>query len=238
MKHEVSRRSFLRGTLFGSVGAIITSRMGWLFPESQPMLARATDAKTSQSLVEGEVYEGFLLLPEDAPMPESVQCAPAPILCMEDGQSDPAFIGEVIRFNSIEELINHISFPIYIPATLPSNLRFDSANVIRFAQSGDIFVATINFSAISMGQSRISVRARPVYPRPYPVWPVHSPASKEKSIVHPEKVTFLPTPGVMRPSATGHVLNWIQEDVQFTLVAEHNPNREAAVDIAKSLVRR
>ncbi len=186
---------------------------------------------------EGEIYEGFLLLPDGAPLPSFVQCAPAPILCETDSQHDPTLIGKSIRFTSIEELRNYVPFPLYIPAVLPTNVQLIGINVIQFVRSGDIFAVTINFGATDINQSRITVRARPIYPRPYPIWPVHSPIFHEKELVHPDKVNFLPTPGIMRPSVAGYVLDWIKQDVLYTLVAEHSLDHEAAVTLAKSLVQ-
>lgn len=237
---DPGRRRFLRqlGSAFAAIGLLL----GW--PNSQ-LFGKDTIAVTSQQttahqapqeLSGGEIWEGFLLLPTiDAPWPSFVRCAPAPILGEVSGRHDPRLRGELVRFNSIEQLINYIPFPIYMPATLPPRMQFTSASVIQFAQSGNIFDATLNFGA-TMGQQRIRVRARPTFPRPYPVRPVHSPVYHEKQVIHPEKVTFTPSPGLMRPSVSGHVIQWIKQDILYTLVAEHSPSYEAAVEIATSLV--
>lgn len=194
MKREVSRRGFLRGTLLGSLGAIITSRLGRLFPEGQSTLdgrRQATRANTVlQPAVEGEIYAGFLLLPEEipegTPLPVFVQCAPAPILCQVDGSPDPALVGEVLWFNSIKDFKAFVPLPMFIPRTLPSGLEFINAYVIRFAQSGDIFTATINFGTNNSDQPLVSIWVQPKYPRPYPVWPTRLPSSHDDIPIYPE----------------------------------------------------
>lgn len=239
---DPGRRHFLRQS--PSAFAAIAVLLGW--PNSQLFgnnIGAATPQQTTshqalQEPTEGEIWEGFLLLPAiDAVWPSFVQCAPAPILGEVSGQYDPALRGEIVRFNGIEELTNYIPFPTYVPATLPPKVQFIGASVVQFAHSDDIFDATLNFGVSDTNQSRIRVRARPTYPRPYPVLPVHSPVYHEKQVIHPEKVTFTPSPGVIRPSASGHVIQWIRKDILYTLVAEHNPSREAAVEIARSLIQ-
>lgn len=236
MKRSVGRRGFLRGTL-GSLGATIAARAGWLFPESRDVLTRARDATVSQPPVEGEIYEGFLLLPEEAPMPDFVQCAPAPILCQVDEHHDPALIGEVVSFNNLNDFKGSILFKTYIPQALPFDVQFLNASLIRFAQLGDIFMAITNFGVKDSIQPLVSVWAQLKFPRPYPVWPVRLAYSHDDGPKYPQKVTFLPSPGIMRPSVPGHMLNWIESDILYTLVVEHRPEREAAVNLAQSLVQ-
>lgn len=239
---DPGRRLFLRQS--GSVLAAIALLFSW--PNTRLLgkniaavsFQQTTPHQVLQGSSEGEIWEGFLLVSTiDGLWPSFVQCAPAPILGEASDQYDPALRGEIMRFNRIEELINYIPFHTYMPATLPPNVQFIKANVIKFAHSGDVFDATLNFGETNTGQSRIRVRARPIYPRPYPILPVHSPVGHERQVIRPEKVTFTPSPGVIRPSAEGHVIQWIKQDILYTLIAEHGPSREAAVEIARSLVQ-
>jgi len=239
MKQASNRRQFLKGS-FSALAGLITARAIRLFPEAQSIFAKSINTtpvtQSIEQLTEGEeLYEGFLLLPEGSPVPSFVQCAPAPILCHVHESNNPALVGETIGVNSIQELKEFLSFPIYTPTTLPLNMRFDTATVIRFAQSGLVFMATVNYNTSDLIQLPISVLAQPIFPRPYPIWPVRLPDTSEGDPVYAEKVSFLPSPGVMRLSVPGHVYQWIQQDILYTLVIEHDPSREAAELIAKSL---
>jgi len=53
--------------------------------------------------------------------------------------------------------------------------------------------------------------------------------------IFPEKVFFTPRPGLLLPSAWGHLMVWLEEDVLYVLIAEHDSQLEAAIIIAKSL---
>ena len=184
---------------------------------------------------EGEIYEGFLLLPDGAPLPSFVKCVPAPILCQTDGQSDPAWLGQVIKYDSLEELRRRTPFPLYVPGSPPYQIHFVDADVIQFTLSGDIFMVMLNFGS-EQDDPLLKIWASPFYPRPYPIWPVRLPSSPEEPI-YPEKVIFTPSPGVMRPTFSGLMIDWIQYNVLYTLVTEHDPRREAAEAAARSLIQ-
>jgi hypothetical protein len=91
-------------------------------------------------------------------------------------------------------------------------------------------------------QPLISLWAQPEFPRPYPIWPVPASVYSEEGeplyIFPPEKIEFTPAPGILLPADEGHILHWIKGDILYTLVVEHDPLREATVDIARSLVER
>jgi hypothetical protein len=73
------------------------------------------------------------------------------------------------------------------------------------------------------------------------VWPSRGqapqPDDQDQKIL-PEKVAFTPRPGVLLPNAIGHQIHWLQEgdNVAYTLLAEHDPSRGAAEQLARSLV--
>lgn len=240
MKLRFDRRRFLRGT-FGSLGAIIAARVGWLFPEGQQALAgirrAAQEGTAAQSPVEGELYSGFFLLPEGAPVPDFVQKARGIILHGDDDLHDPTLAGEGIQVNSLEELRGHISFPLYIPTTLPPNMQFINANVLRFVRSGEIWGVAINFGTGNTADGLISVWAAPEFPRPFPVWPVRFPFAYDSGPILPEKATLSPSPGVMLPSVLGYIFQWIRHDILYALVVENHPSREYAETIARSVAQ-
>lgn len=235
----LTRRGFIK--TLGMFGGVILTPLGRLVRWLPSGLA---DTETPSA---GELYAGFVLLPEDAPIPSFVQCAPAPILCQVDNEHDPVVMthrGETIGFDSIEELISNVSFRTYVPTLLPADMTFIHGQIIRFVQSRKVFEASMNFGFPDNRQPLVSVSARPVFPRPYPVWPVHSPPVYESQtwpeqddiVVSPEKVGFTPAPGLMLPTADGHLLHWIRQNILYTLIVEHDRRRDAVEDIAQSLV--
>ena len=183
---------------------------------------------------EGELWEGFVLLPEGAPIPPFGTCAPAPILCQTDGRPEvEALRGETLTFTELAPLRSLIRFPLYGPSRLPPGIVWRGAAVTRFARSGEVFSVSLNFGD-GEGVPRIRLIAQPVYPSPYPVWPVYASERPEEPI-WPEKVFFTPRPGLLLPSARGHLALWQEAGVLYTLIAEHDPRREATIALIASL---
>jgi len=234
---DLGRRDFLRHSGIGLLATI------FLFGRQKSSLLDSHIAEPSQVglsatdiLGKVETYEGFLFLPTvDAQMPTFVQCATSPILCQVDERHNPAHIGELVWFKSIPELIAYVPFPIYVPATLPTGIEFLNAYTIQYVESGKVVEAIVNFGAAGTQQPLVSVSAQPEFPRPFPIWPVHSPSSDNHIPILPEKISFAPAPGVMQPSVPGYVIHWITNDILYTLAVENNSHREAAADIARSL---
>jgi len=214
------------GTL---AGLVLLGRLRWL-PSS---ISSALIPSQQPSTFEGELWEGFLLLPPSAPVPSFVQCAPAPILCQTDERVEPDFRGETLRFDHWEDLKNRIQFPLYIPSRLPSQMTVLGAYLTIFRKSGLVFSASVAFGKKD-GEPLIRIAAQPIYPSPYPIWPVYSPSQPEVPI-DPEKVAFTPTPGLLLPSALGHVALWLERDVLYMLIAEHEAQRGAAIEVVQSL---
>jgi hypothetical protein len=110
---------------------------------------------------EGEIWEGFVLLPEGAPLPSFVTCAPAPILCQTDGSPEAeALRGEVLTSPDLEQLRPFIRFPLYRPSRLPPGIAWRGAAVTRFARSGEVFSVSLNFGD-GEGVPRLRVIAQP-----------------------------------------------------------------------------
>ena len=110
---------------------------------------------------EGEIWERFVLLPEGAPLPSFVTCAPAPILCQTDGSPEAeALRGEVLTSPDLEQLRPFIRFPLYRPSRLPPGIAWRGAAVTRFARSGEVFSVSLNFGD-GEGVPRLRVIAQP-----------------------------------------------------------------------------
>ena len=237
MKHNRGRRQFLKG-VFGGLGVAVASRVSWLFPEGQPVLAHQKSqaitqaAQMPEQLEVGELYAGFLLLPEEVPVPDFVQTVTPPT---PHDAPNSDLVGETMEFSTIEELVAYIPFPTYFPTNLPTGVQLTEASVFQFAESQTTYYAIISFGEIGAGSPTISVWAQPIYSRPFPVWPVRSPS--DRGIIVPEKITFTPEPGLLLPSAVGFLLLWIKGEVLYQLFVENNSTREFAREIAESLVQ-
>jgi hypothetical protein len=234
-----SRRQFIK--TIGALGGAL------LMPFRKIKQVESLGLADEESSPEMELYEGFVILPENAPLPPVVLCAPAPILCNSDEKLDPsaeAFRGETSWFDSMDELASQVSFPVYIPGRLPADVRFLQGYVGRFAKSQKIYESRIDFGLTDGHQALISLSARPIFPRPYPVW--RSSSHREEQLhleqdstaTFPEKVDFTPAPGLMAPTEQGYVVYWMKQDVLYTLFLDYDSSREVAVDIVMSVIEK
>ncbi|HXF69591.1 MAG TPA: hypothetical protein VNK89_07270 [Thermoflexus sp.] len=208
-------------------GLVLLGR--WFLFRSQPASA------ASSSELEGEVWEGFLLLPAGAPLPAWVQCAPAPILGEAEGPGAEDLRGETRAYERWEDLRPLLQFPLYVPSILPPGFQLLGAYLTVFRKSGEVFSASLAFGD-ARGEPLIQVIAQPIYPKPYPVWPVYFPWAPETPIP-PEKVFFTPTPGLLLPSLRGYNTLWIADGVLYLLITVHDRRREGIVQLAQSLQR-
>lgn len=245
MKKE-GRRQFLKGTL-GMLGGAMTAQAARLFPELQAALGQAGNptmppVQLPEQLEVGELYGGFLLLPEDAAIPYFVKYPQQgiPIYCNPNeesvnGRFDPFAITESsIPLGSLERLTN---FPIYILNKLPDSLYSDGATVIRYA-SGDIYEVSVHYneydSEFDENVTTVSLYARPHFPQPYPLWASESDEENGPNILL-QKVEFLPSPGVYVNTEGGYVLHWIKQDILYIVMMESSSFFEDPQTLVNSL---
>ncbi len=221
----LSRRRFLK--MAGALGVVL------LAPFDR--LAQKLPSSSKGDPPRGELYEGFVLLEKDAPVPPFVQVAPCPIYgeIAPPCDNDPAMLAykaETSRFDSIKDLRANVDFPIFVPGSLPHKMTFLQASVVRFAGSGEVWQARVDYGPEDTREPVISLTASPVFYRPYPVWPtVGYPKKREDerildeefSEIKPQKVGFTPRPGIMMPGDQGYMLQWIRRDVLYTMFMEH-----------------
>jgi hypothetical protein len=173
-----------RRRLLQQGGALAALALLRRFPGDPPMARLEKDPPATGA---GELWEGFVLLPEGAPIPPFVRQVPTPILCQTDGRPEAeALRGETLTFAELAPLRSLIRFPLYGPSRLPPGMVWQGATVTRFARSGEVFSVSLNFGD-GEGVPRLRVIAQPMYPSPYPVWPVYAPDRPEEPIF-PEKV--------------------------------------------------
>lgn len=237
MKRGISRRQFLSGT-FEGLGAILVARVGWLFPEGQQVFAKMTRAKpndaTLQPPVGSDLYAGFLLLPEGAPVPAFVQDyrLGIPTMCgvSEPGQrpADHEHMDAVhIDLKDAAELTRLGGFPVYTLSECPDGLRPSGASLIRHG-TGEVYGGWVSFEAYDEHYARwyttVSILARVDFPRPVPLWFINAVEAGGPTII-PEKIYFLPSgPGILVRIPGGFALHWIEKDVYYTLSVSDMPN--------------
>ncbi|MCA9998802.1 MAG: hypothetical protein KDE56_23720 [Anaerolineales bacterium] len=243
MNNKGNRRQFLKGAIDG-LGGMITSHFVGLFPETQSLSTKSVGEQISDIrgpiIVEenvAEFYGGFVLLSEHTAFPSYVQRGRGIELCKTDSSEDLALAGEDIQFENIEKLRNHISFPFFVPTVLPPEMGLIHAQVTQFVQSGDIWKASVYFGEKDKHGQFTSIHAQPEFHRPFPVWPVRLPGSYDGNLLYPEKLNLSPKEAVMLPSASGHVFQWIGQDILYSLIVEHDNNRDAALEILSSLAQ-
>jgi hypothetical protein len=250
MKRGVSRREFLRGTLFGSLGTIITTRMGWLFPEAQQVsnvpastIPLITPAK-KYSLAEtgGELFGGFVLLPEGAPVPDIVQDYKfgIPTMCgVSETHSESHNVAGALHMNlaNADELAVRGKFPIYTFNKPPYRLQPSGASLIAH-DTGEVWGGWVTFKlhdpTLNATYTALSILAQFDFPQPMPLW---SGKQVEADVppVRLEKVDFTPGGfGILVRARFGFALHWIQNGVYYTLSADHLPDADPR-EIASAL---
>lgn len=233
---STERRWFLKQFGLGFFAFTLLPGRSRFFLAHSPSEENVKTNVVGLSEVEGEEYAGFLFLPEDYPIPEYVQKTQGISLC-QTGHYKGESAGEALLLNNIDELKSLVTVPFFVPQALPSGIKFLSADLTRYVQTQNLWKASVYFGKEEDDTPLISVHALPDFHRPFPVWPVRLPYAHENGPIYPEKVNISLKPMVLLPSFSGYVFQWIEQDVLYSLVIEHNNNREIALEIAESLVQ-
>lgn len=254
MKLNLSRRAFIKW--LSAISGVVVAKMAGLVPEVQaaPPTGRFRQEgsggnktgvgtiRANPEVIEGELYEGFLLLPEGAPVPATVMQSKLgiPIVCgVGVGRGGPEPTAIVESVSSAIDLPNKTQFPIYTFSKLPSQIRSASATLIRHS-SGEVFTSSVDFQTYNKNngvwETTISIWAQPDFPRPLPLWS-STPAELGGPAVVLEKVDFLPSPGIRVTTDNGYVFHWIENDIFYTFVAENILAREEATKLIGLLTR-
>jgi hypothetical protein len=223
-----SRRKFIRA--LGILGGAMLS----------PLYRFEGSRSYAQSPSTGELYAGFLLLPEGAPVPASVKYPELgiPIVCgVGAGRGGPEPTAASKRLETAEGLAKEVQFPIYTLGDLPDGLRPAGASLIKH-KSGDIFAASVNFelhnAKTDSWETTVSIWVYPDFPRPFPLWS-SNPVELGGPAITLEKVDFLPSSGIVTAARRGYVFHWIRNNVFYTLMAENDLSRQEAFALATSL---
>lgn len=213
-----SRRDFMKGLV--AAGGVLFAP----FDRFMPVAANLV----SSSSFKGEVYKGFILLPDGSPVPPIVTPPKLgiPIMCgtgVGRGGPAPTALNEVVP--NIEYLRQLVPFKMFGFRTLPREFEVIHSLVTRH-ETGEVFEAAIVYGvqdSIASGpdseRRTIRITAQPDYPRPFPLWSSNAVETDGPAVIL-EKVDFLPTSGIMIAVEEGYVFHWIQEEILYTLYAE------------------
>ncbi|MEJ5308603.1 MAG: hypothetical protein WHX52_02420 [Anaerolineae bacterium] len=220
----LTRRNFLK-FLVGVGNAILLppfTGIGKFGSSNKNSSRRVSQTLFSTALPLGEVYAGFVLLPEGSPVPAYVQYPKSgiPTFCGVGEGASPTAVSK--PFRTVEETAKKVNFSLYTFGSLPENLRLTGAHLLEHS-TGEVFAVLIDFQSYNKcsknWQTTVSIWAQPEFPKPFPLWS-SMPVEPDGPAVVPQKVDFLPSPGIMVATRQGAVFHWIRDDVLYTFIAE------------------
>ena len=237
----LTRRDFIKilAAMSGSVLLSPLSRLKGLYSfNGESSLEQSATLPQTSPL--GEFYAGFLLLPDGAPVPPTVKYPERgmPAFCgVGAGRDGPEPTAVITSFSTVTDLAREVAFPVYTLSTLPGGLRLAGANLIRH-ETGEVFAAVVDFQSQNRRsrdlETTVSIWAQPEFPRPFPLWS-SDPVEPGGPAVILEKVSFLPSPGVMVATPQGAVFHWIKDDILYTLIAELGLSYQETLTLASLL---
>ncbi len=231
----LTRREILK--TIGTSGVVLGTPLSRLFRAS----SSADAAGASADPAAGELYAGFLLLPDGAPVPSTVQPSRfgTPIVCGLGGKPATA---RSMHYGTHTEVAKNAAVPLYSPSHLPPTLRPAGGDIIEY-EWGGVFTASLDFETYqsdsnTWGGGEVSLWAETEFPRPYPFW------MTSIAGVPPKKVGFLPAPGLQVASGMGssgrrlgYTFYWIDNGFLHWLRVENYSSEDEAQALATTLTR-
>lgn len=215
----LGRRSFIRALV--AVGSLS------LLPHIKAWDPSSAGPPESDRASQAEEYAGFVLLPEGAPVPDNVVYPPR--------TEHPVITSHLAKPSDLARLGG---FALYVPATVPPSLRDAGCSLLSRPRDAPIAGYVLYQTADAPPAARVtrlSIAAERVFPSPFPLWS-SEPVEPGGPAVVLEKVSFLPSPGIMVATAMGYAFHWIKHEVLYTLLAEYRPSRSEATALAETLV--
>jgi hypothetical protein len=231
------------------IGMSLMSRWTSIFPERylNPLLEYAPNQQSVVPSDEDIIYGDFVILASASEVPVFSQSVPWIEIC--DGDPNSPLRGESIMFDTIESLSQQCPFPIYKLQQIPEGMIFREASILRYKANGEVFSAQIDYGledqAADLDQ-RISIIALAVFPKPFPVSPIHKPLRLQESDlweqgiieeVFPTPIADTPTPGLILPSAMGDIVMWIENNTYYLLISENSTERNNTLQVVSELAQ-
>lgn len=222
----LSRRKFIK-SVAALGGAWLATASSFAQSVGREMRSDSVVPASTQTSPEGELYAGFLLLPEGAPVPSTVR--------YPEYDDLGALLGRFL--GTAEDLAKEVGFPVRTFRKPPDGLRPLGAGLSRL-ETGQIVAASIDFEsyneATTSWETTVRICGMLVFPTPVPLWSGNS-AEVDGPAVILQKVDFLPSSGIMVTTQAGYVFHWIEHRVFYTLTAEYGPSSEEARALADLL---
>jgi hypothetical protein len=206
-----SRREFVKG--LGAITGVLLAPFDRLTEGSTGLLLNSSTSS--------ELFNGFILLSEDAPLPEFITPPRlgVPIICgVGTGRGGTSAKAVRERTLGLAQLRQRVPFKVYSFRNLPEEFGLTHTLVLRH-ETGVVYDSRLGKRTGLDSQRRtIRLLAKPEFLRPYPLRS-SKPREPGGPTVTLQKVDFLPTPGVMILTQEGYIFHWIENDILYTLYA-------------------
>lgn len=218
---DLSRRAFLgQGVAF----------LAWLAMPNflRPTTAELSTAERAGIADIGELYGGFVLLPDGAPVPldlSDYKGFPNPCGVVEPGGTEHAQPSDAVHveLSDARVLSEMGGFPVYALKTLPQKLLSVSASLVKHG-TGEVHGGYLAYKAFDarnkVAFTAVTIAMEKGFPHPYPLWSAN-PVEENGPSIKLEKVEYVPGgEGILIRTPVGFDLHWIENDVLYSLSAE------------------
>jgi hypothetical protein len=220
----LNRRSFIK--LIAAAGGLLLPPISWLAQKTARANDMGSDHQVLLPLVSkggepvGELYGGFILLPDGIPIPDFVippQLNVPDVCGVGHEETDRSAKALTRQFTSLEQLHADLNknIPVVSFEKLPEKLDTEQVTSLGYV-SGESVIVTISYS--SENESLLFLNAQLDFNRPFPVW-FSNPIDDCLPVVY-QKVDFLPNPGLMTIGQTATTYLWIKQDILYTLTVD------------------
>jgi hypothetical protein len=132
-----------------------------------------------------------------------------------------------------------VDFPIYQLGRIPDYLKAAGGYVMRNPY-GQVVCALLGYQSYTpdpgLWASTVELSASESFPWPFPLWPTRLRAGgPDETVVEPQKVDFLPAPGVMTLSELGPRFWWVERGILYQFRAELEGSREQTAELVGAL---
>lgn len=244
-KFKLSRRSFIK--VASATGAALVARLSNLVPETQLLWNAQIPYPSNRSGVAfaalenvGEVYAGFILLPEGSPIPPIVKAPKrgVPSGCGA-GRNDSVIHVISEPMQKPEELAGQAKIPVYALGRVPSELRPSGGYILKLP-SGEIVAGSIEYESFSPVSKSwvctVSIWVQIDFPKPFPLWS-QAPVEPGGPAVVLEKTLSLPVPGIRVATQSGYVFHWIEDEILYILSIENGNSAQEAQLLVNALAK-